>query len=137
MMRYRSNSKYMAKAARIDGHTFDSQGEARRYLYLKDLLDKNIIQDLEMQKKYVLIPSQYEEGTITKRGTFKRGKIIERECAYYADFEYTYNGKRITEDFKGLRLEAYKIKKKLLLWRFNIRIHETKKWSDPLGGEDA
>lgn len=136
-MRYRSSSKYMAKAVKMDDHTFDSQGEARRYRYLKGLVEQGIIEDLELQKKYVLIPAQYEEGRITKRGTFKRGKVIERECAYYADFEYTYNGKRIVEDFKGIRLEAYKLKKKLMLWRFNIRIHETRKWDDPLGGEDV
>lgn len=127
-------SKYGAKKAEVDGIKFDSQGEAKRYKYLKELEVFGIIEDLQLQKKYILIPAQYEEGRITKRGTFKRGKSIEGACSYYADFEYTYKGKRIVEDYKGVRLDVYIIKRKLMLWRYNIRIYETEKWNDPPGG---
>jgi hypothetical protein len=90
-----------------------------------------IISGLETQKKYVLIPAQRAKGEefYTKgknKGKPKPGKVIEKECAYYADFVYYKDGELIVEDVKGVKTEAYKIKKKLMLERYGIRITEIK-----------
>ena len=70
--------------------------------------------DLQRQVKYVLLPSQKDRS----------GKIIEKQLAYIADFVYRQDGRTVVEDAKGFRTEVYKIKRKLMLWRFDIRIQE-------------
>lgn len=115
-------SKYGSRKVTVDGITFDSKKEAARYQQLKLLERAGKISDLRLQVKYVLIPAQYEHpNSMTKSG---RGKCLERECSYVADFVYTQNQKTIVEDTKGFRTEAYKIKRKLLLYTHGIRIRE-------------
>lgn len=87
------------------------------------------ISGLEVQKKYILIPAQREPSSEVykrgpKKGQPKEGKVLEKECAYYADFCYTENGRYIVEDTKGMRTPDYKIKKKLMLYVHGIRITE-------------
>lgn len=82
------------------------------------------ITDLKRQVKFVLIPAQYETSTIGKRGGVKRGKLIEREISYIADFVYTEDGKRIVEDTKGFKTKDYILKRKMLLYFHGIRIKE-------------
>ena len=48
----------------------------------------------------------------------------ERPCSYVADFVYYRDGTRVVEDSKGFRTEAYRIKKKLLLFVHGIRVVE-------------
>lgn len=125
-----SYSKYHAKKVKVGGQTFDSKKEYKRYCELMLLEAGGKIHNLKRQVKYVLIPAQYEqgEGAYTKgkhKGEPRRGKLLERECAYYADFVYEFLGKTIVEDCKGMRTETYKIKRKLMLERYGIRIEET------------
>ena len=49
-----------------------------------------------------------------------------RPVQYIADFSYIINedGKRIVEDTKGVRTEAYAIKRKLVRDRFGVEIVE-------------
>ena len=72
------------------------------------------ITDLRRQVKFVLIPSQRGED----------GKVIEKQVAYIADFVYLKDGKTVVEDSKGYRTEAYRLKKKMMLYFFHIRIQE-------------
>lgn len=122
----KSGGKYGAKKVTIDGQTFASQKEARRYQELKILERAGVIADLNTQVKFLLIPAQREPDIIGPRGGRKPGKLIEHECAYIADFVYIDQNTRamVVEDTKGFRTEAYKIKKKLMLERHNIRIRE-------------
>lgn len=124
----RNGTKYNATKVTIDGHTFDSKHEANRYLELKLLERAGSITDLQMQVKFVLIPSQYEPDTVKvlKSGKEKvvKGKLIERECSYIADFVYQYNGKTVVEDAKGMRTKEYVLKRKMLLYFHGIRISE-------------
>ena len=113
----------------VGGIKFDSKKEGVRYKELKMLERAGIIQDLQRQVKYVLIPAQYEpSGEIytkgKEKGKPKKGKLIERECAYYADFVYTENGKTVVEDTKGVKTPEYIIKRKLMLYVHNIKIKE-------------
>ena len=113
----------------VGGIKFDSKKEGVRYKELKMFERAGIIQDLQRQVKYVLIPAQYEpSGEIytkgKEKGKPKKGKLIERECAYYADFVYTENGKTVVEDTKGVKTPEYIIKRKLMLYVHNIKIKE-------------
>lgn len=116
--------KYHNRKVEVNGITFDSKKEARRYIELLNMLAAGEISDLQLQVKYVLIPAQRELDTIGKRGGIKKGKLIERECTYIADFVYQKDGETVVEDAKGMRTEVYKIKKKLMLWVHGIRIME-------------
>jgi hypothetical protein len=115
------------KTKTFDGIEFDSRKEARRWNELKLLERAKEITDLQRQVKYVLIPAQYEtveryskNGNRLKDGT----KLLERECSYIADFVYEENGKTIVEDTKGMKTKDYIIKRKLMLYKYGIRISE-------------
>ncbi len=113
-MRLNNYSKYRNKKVVVDGITFDSTKEANRYKELKLLLRAGEIKDLKLQVPYELIPTQRDE----------RGKVIERNCVYKADFVYEENGKTIVEDTKGFKTPEYIIKRKLMLKTYGIRIKE-------------
>jgi hypothetical protein len=106
-------SKYKNKKWELDGQTFDSIHEARRYQELRWLLKMGLISDLKRQVPYELIPSQ-------KRG----GKVVERPVKYVADFVYKEKGEEVVEDAKGMRTKDYIIKRKLMLWQYGIRVRE-------------
>lgn len=120
----RSTRKYGNKKVEINGHVFDSRKEARRYQELRLLEKAGAIQDLQTQVKFILIPAQHERNTIGPRGGIRKGKLIERECAYVADFVYTENGNTVVEDTKGFKTKDYIIKRKMMLWMHGIRIKE-------------
>lgn len=103
-------SKYHNRKVEIDGIKFDSTKEGQRYLELKLLLKAGKIRDLQMQVEFELIPKQ----------------AGERACKYKADFVYHMadTGKMIVEDVKGLRTREYIIKRKLMLWRYGVKIVE-------------
>jgi hypothetical protein len=105
-------NKYGAKKI-IDpatGYVFDSKKEFIRWCELRILERSGNISDLKRQVKYELIPKQ----------------AGERACMYVADFVYiNSDGNTVVEDTKGVRTDAYRIKRKLMLWRHGIRIKET------------
>lgn len=118
------NNKYKNKKVVIDGLVFDSKREAKRYGELLLLEKVGAITNLQRQVKYVLIPAQREPDTVGARGGIHKGKVIEKECAYYADFVYEQDGETVVEDTKGMRTTEYVIKRKLMLYIHGIRITE-------------
>ena len=119
--------KYHNHKVTRDGIQFDSARERNRYDELKLMEKAGMIYDLEMQKKFLLIPPQREPDEIGKRGGRIKGKLIERECSYYADFAYyTKDGEFVVEDVKSeaTKTEQYKIKRKLMLYVHGIRVRE-------------
>jgi len=123
-MAWRKSNKYGSKKVEINGIVFDSKKEAKRYSELLLLEKAGAIQNLQRQVKYVLIPSQREPDTIGKKGGIHRGKTIEKECSYYADFVYQEAGETVVEDTKGMRTTDYIIKRKLMLYVHGIRVKE-------------
>lgn len=121
-------SKYHAKKVVRGGKTFDSAKEARRFGELSLLQKAGEISDLRTQVKYVLIPAQREPDTVGKRGGVIKGRLIERECAYIADFVYKRNGVEIVEDVKGYKdstaYALFVVKRKLMLFVHGIQIKE-------------
>ena len=63
-------------------------------------------------------------NNITYNGCCPFG-LLERKVTYIADFMYEENGKAVVEDTKGLRTKEYVIKRKLMLYKYGIRIEET------------
>ena len=123
-MRWYNQNKYRNTKTIVDGIEFDSRKEAARYKELKLLEAAGEISNLEMQVKFVLIPTQREPDFVGVRGGIKKGKVIEKECSYLADFVYIRDGKVIVEDTKGIRTKDYIIKRKLMLYLLGIRIQE-------------
>lgn len=123
---YNNKNKYSNKKVEVDGIVFDSKREAKRYQELLLLEKVGAILNLQRQVKYVLIPTQREPDTVGSRGGIHKGKVIEQECAYYADFVYFDREKQemVVEDTKGMRTTDYIIKRKLMLFRHGIRIRE-------------
>lgn len=117
--------KYRNKKVEYDGILFDSKREADRWTYLCQLMDAGVITELDRQVKFVLIPAQYEPDSVGPRGGIRKGRCLERECAYYADFVYKdENGNMVVEDAKGLRTPEYVIKRKLMLSKLGIGVVE-------------
>lgn len=117
------------KVTLADGSKFDSQREYQRWYELQLLERAGRISNLQRQVKFVLIPAQYKEyKQIGKRGREVKPmrKLLEHECSYIADFVYYDEAlqETVVEDAKGVRTDAYVIKRKLLLERHGIRIQE-------------
>ena len=110
-------NKYHAKRWELDGITFDSQKEARRWQELRFLLRAGVITNLQRQTPFELIPAQKDET----------GKLLERAVTYKADFTYwDEHGNFIVEDVKSeaTRTREFIIKRKLMLKVHGIRIKE-------------
>ena len=118
-------NKFGNKKITIGDETFDSAKEYRRFCELKLLQRAGKIKDLQRQVKFVLIPTQRESDEVGARGGVKKGKVIEQECAYLADFVYVNDkGETVVEDTKGFKTKDYIIKRKLMLFVHGIRIQE-------------
>ena len=109
-------NKYKNIKTEINGKTFDSKREAKRYSELLLLERAKEIHNLKTQVAFILIPSYLINGK----------KV--REIKYIADF--TYEDKEnnfIVEDVKPskeFQTEVYKIKKKLFMYKYKIEIKE-------------
>lgn len=117
-------SKYHARKVLTLSGIFDSKREYERFMELACMEEAGKIQNLRRQVEYELIPEAREPDTVGPKGGRKKGKIIERAVRYRADFVYTQDGEEIVEDVKGLRTKEYLLKRKLMLYRYGIRIRE-------------
>ena len=122
--------KYGNKKITADGQVFDSKKEYRRYCELSLLERAGEISKLQRQVPFILIPEQRAPGTETykrgpRKGQVKPGPVLERKVTYIADFMYEEYGNVVVEDTKGLRTKEYVIKRKLMLYKYGIRIKET------------
>lgn len=108
-------NKYHAKKTIVDGITFDSAREAKRYQELKLLERAGEIRDLQRQVRYELIPA------------FDVGGKHYRPTSYVADFVYTdtKTGEEVVEDCKGYRTDIYRLKAKMFAHKFGVSILET------------
>lgn len=110
-------SKYNSRKTIVDGITFDSKKEAKRYVELKRMEQEGLIQGLELQVPFELVPS----FTIMIDGKKKK----RRNMKYIADFVYYDNGNKVVEDVKGRKTDIYKLKKKLFEYKYHMTIKET------------
>jgi len=117
-----------AKYNNVKVNGYASRKEAQRASTLQLMEKGGLISYLYEQVPFELIPSQYEHFQIQgKRKMLNRKKCIENSCTYIADFVYLDNEthKCVVDDSKGMRTEVFKIKKKLMLQRYGIKIKES------------
>ena len=107
-MRYGKYGVSSPEARTVDGILFDSKAEATRYQELVLLQRAGEITDLERQPVFHIVPPFTDKIGRKHQGVSYRG-----------DFRYAdKSGHVIVEDVKGALTEVYRIKKKLLLWRY-------------------
>ncbi len=101
-------SKYSAERTPVDGITFASKKEAKRYAELRDCQKAGLLRDLKLQPRFPLIVN----GT--------------KVAVYVGDFEYVdcEDDKRVIEDCKGFKTPVYRIKKKLFEALYGVEITE-------------
>ena len=123
---YGGYPKYGNHKTEVDGIVFDSKKEARRWQELRLAESVGAIGHLQRQVPFVLIPAQREPDRRGSRGGVIKGRTIEREVKYIADFSYIdmQTGLPVVEDTKGLKTPEYVIKRKLMLYMHGIRIRE-------------
>lgn len=101
----RASSKYRNKKTVVDGITFDSMKEARRYEELRLLEKAGEISHLELQPSIKIVIAGIEL-------VFDSG----RHVTYNGDFRYFDERRRhfVVEDTKGFRTRDYKLKKAMV-----------------------
>lgn len=118
-------SKYHNEPVTVDGITFDSLGEHRRWCFLKLMEQAGEISNLRYHVKYTLFP----KGTVDIR-RLPDGREIElrrygREHWYEADFVYVNKkGEEVVEDFKGFETPEFREKRTMfkILYGKDIKI---------------
>jgi hypothetical protein len=93
------------------GVVYASKGEMIRYMELELLLKGKLIRDLRTQVEFPL---------------HVNGQLI---CTYVADFVYLepHQGRwvEVVEDFKGMRTDTYRLKKRLMSALLGVQIRES------------
>jgi len=108
-------NKYGNKKTVIDGITFDSKKEAKRYGELKMLKKAGRILDFTMQPEFPYITTHYHPTEAMSTYTVKR--------KYIADFAVTYPDYSVEiEDVKGFSTAEFKRKKKIVEAIYGIKI---------------
>lgn len=101
-------TKYHSQKVEVDGIIFASKKEARKYNELKLLKRAGEIKDFELQPEFELQPGYRD----------RFGRWVH-PIKYRADFRVIYpNGRVVVIDTKGYRTKDYRIKKKMLLYRY-------------------
>ena len=110
-------SKFNSSKITIDGKTFDSKKEARRYTELKLLERAGEIAGLRTQVAYELAP----------RVRFASEERAKPAVRYMADFVYLQNGVTVVEDVKSpatRSLPVYRLKKHLMMSVHGLEVSE-------------
>jgi hypothetical protein len=127
-------SKYRNTKVSFQGEKFDSKREMQRYIVLKDAERNGIIQNLQKQVKFELIPKIEEDIVIhLKRKDKIQRKTIQQPIIYRADFVYEKDGVMVVEDVKisdFLLPKEYLLKEKLFRWKYGFKIKRVYKPND-------
>lgn len=106
-------NKYKNKKVVYNGIKFDSKKEMDYYIKLKMLEKAGKIKDLRLQVPFIVLE------------TFRLNDKTYKKTKYIADFVYSdEEGKYHVVDTKGVRTDVYKLKKKLMAWKYGIEIEE-------------
>lgn len=101
-------SKYNSKKVTVNGITFDSKKEANFYCELVMLQAGGVVKSFDMQVPFVLQPP-FTDATGNKIRAIK----------YIADFVIEYkDGHKEVVDVKGYRTDVYRLKRKMLCYRY-------------------
>lgn len=111
-------SKFGAVRTEVDGLTFASKAEARRYSELKLLWDVGeITGQLVLQPRFPLYVQAF--------GRFEEPVKVGE---YVGDFLYTRpDGEEVLEDVKGMATPLYKLKKRMVEAQYGITVVEIRR----------
>lgn len=128
--------KFRNKKIKVNDLTFDSKKEFERYLFLKKAEENGEITNLQRQVRFELIPAiKTTETTQLKTKSKVVEKVVQKATYYFCDFQYEKDGEIITEDVKispKMLPKDYRLKEKLMLWRYNIKIKRVYKPNEKL-----
>lgn len=111
----KARSKYNAARTVVDGITFASKAEAKRFAELRILERAGIISGLRCQERYPLHARHITTGQVHLVGH------------YVTDFlYYDKHGQRVAEDVKGMKTPLYRWKKRHVEAQYGIKIVEIK-----------
>jgi hypothetical protein len=121
----RNGHKYGAKRTTVDGISFASQKEARRYQELKLLEKAGEIHGLAVQP---IMPLGVPHRFLSREGN----TMLKRIGEYRADFLYCVcrggvkcsRSRLVVEDVKGFKTQLYRWKKKHVEAQYGITIRE-------------
>ncbi len=97
--------KYGARKKELDGHKFDSTGEATAYQILRSWELAGAISGLKLQPRFVIQKCFHFEVSSKRPNPHKA-----RDVVYVPDFEFQRAGARVVVDYKGFQTAAYRIK---------------------------
>jgi len=107
--KHKYGAKPVKKGQRADGLKFDSQAEAKRY------------DELRLMER----AGEIEPGSIRTQVRYALAVNGVHVTAYIADFVYRRaGGADVVEDVKGVRTEAYRLKRALMAAVHGIEIQE-------------
>ena len=120
----REMGKIFHNETMVDGIKFDSETEAKYYIYIRDNKEKLNIKEIELQpefilqNKYILTPDgkriDYIDDKQFKKEQKKYPKCTHQSIKYIADFKITYNDNTVDViDVKGIKTADFKIKEKI------------------------
>jgi hypothetical protein len=114
----RRPNNFGARKTVVDGITFDSRREARRYSELKLLERAHEIEALELQPRFPL--GTVDDPVKIRSAGYPNG----RRCSYKADFRYFDNatGAVVVEDSKGHDTDIARLRRAFVEWQYKIRV---------------
>lgn len=120
MIRYGSNTrnKFGARKFRNEWGEFDSRAEFWRYAELLEMQRKGLINGLQRQVKYEIIPAIRVQKEIALKTKTKYVERVEEKAAHYTcDFQYFQDGVLVIEDAKSeatRKEKDYVLRRKLM-----------------------
>lgn len=129
-MRLKARSKYGAIKETVDGVTFHSRKEARRYQELCVLLKAGEIRDLELQPEFRLDVQPDESDACDPvilgvyRADFRYDERVVRGVKLPPQTGPSIEWEDVIEDVKGFKTPLYKWKKRHVEAQYGVTIRE-------------
>lgn len=120
MIRFGNNTrnKFGARKIRNEWGEFDSRAEMARYIELVQMQRVGLINGLQRQVRYEIIPAIKVQKEIALKTKTKVVERVEEKAAHYTcDFQYTQDGVLVIEDAKSeatRREKDYVLRRKLM-----------------------
>ena len=121
---YQRKSKFGNKPVTVDGVTYDSTNEYRRWCFLQLMEKAGEISNLRYHVKFEMIPQITREEIIHLKTKDKVvTKVLQSARYYEADFVYfNKQGEEVVEDFKGQETDLFKFKAALFFYKYGKQI---------------
>ena len=120
MIRFGNNTrnKFGARKIRNEWGEFDSRAEMARYIELVQMQRMGLINGLQRQVRYEIIPAIKVQKEIALKTKTKVVERVDEKAAHYTcDFQYTQDGVLVIEDAKSeatRKEKDYVLRRKLM-----------------------